>query len=83
QTQFLDPQLNTHLDFIEASLQGQDWLAGDFSAADMQMSFPLEVASHRIDLAAYPQIQAFMQRYQERPAYQRAIAKGSALDPLT
>ncbi|MEO1209737.1 MAG: glutathione S-transferase, partial [Cyanobacteria bacterium J06638_20] len=32
QTQFLDPQLNTHLDFIEASLQGQDWLAGDFSA---------------------------------------------------
>jgi glutathione S-transferase len=73
QTQFLAPQLSTHLSFIEASLQGQDWFAGDFSAADMQMSFPLEVASNRIDLAAYPQIQAFMQRYQARPAYQRAI----------
>jgi glutathione S-transferase len=73
QTQFLAPQLSTHLSFIEASLQGQDWFAGNFSAADMQMSFPLEVASNRIDLAAYPQIQAFMQRYQARPAYQRAI----------
>jgi len=82
QTQFLAPQLSTHLGFIEASLQGQDWFAGDFSAADMQMSFPLEVASHRVDLAAYPQIQAFMQRYQERPAYQRAISKGGALAPL-
>ena len=82
QTQFLDPQLSTHLGFIEASLQGQDWLAGDFSAADMQMSFPLEAASHPIDLTAYPQIQAFMQRYQERPAYQRAIAKVGALASL-
>jgi glutathione S-transferase len=82
QTQFLDPQLSTHLGFIEASLQGQDWFAGDFSAADIQMSFPLEAASHRIDLTAYPQIQAFMQRYQDRPAYQRAIAQGGALAPL-
>jgi len=48
----------------------------------MQMSFPLEFAGHRVDLAAYPQIQAFMQRYQERPAYQRAISKGGALAPL-
>lgn len=82
QTQFLDPQLSTHLGFVEASLQGQDWLAGDFSAADIQMSFPLEAASNRIDLAVYPQIQAFMRRYQERPAYQRAIARGGALEPL-
>jgi glutathione S-transferase len=82
QTQFLDPQLSTHLGFIEASLQGQDWFAGDFSAADIQMSFPLEVASNRIDFATYPQIQAFVQRYQDRPAYQRAIATGGALAPL-
>jgi glutathione S-transferase len=82
QTQFLDPQLQTNLDFIEASLQDQDWLAGDFSAADIQMSFPLETASNRVDLDAYPHIQAFLQRYQARPAYQRAIAKGGALEPL-
>ena len=82
QTQFLDPQLQTNLDFIEASLQNQDWLAGDFSAADIQMSFPLETASNRVDLDAYPHIQAFLQRYQARPAYQRAIAKGGALEPL-
>lgn len=82
QSQFLDPQLSTHLGFVESSLQDQDWFAGDFSAADIQMSFPLEVASHRVDLSAYPQIQAFIQRYQDRPAYQRAIANGGALDPL-
>ncbi|PSN20637.1 glutathione S-transferase [filamentous cyanobacterium CCP5] len=82
QTQFLDPQLSTHLDFIEANLQSQDWFAGDFSAADIQMSFPLEAASNRVDLAAYPQIQAFMKRFQNRPAYQRAISKGGDLEPL-
>ncbi|WP_204139131.1 hypothetical protein [Halomicronema sp. CCY15110] len=47
QAQFLDPQLQTNLAFIEASLQDQDWLARDFSAADIQMSFPLEIASDR------------------------------------
>ena len=82
QSQFLDPQLSNHLGFIETSLQGQDWFAGDFSAADIQMSFPLEVASNRVDLAAYPHIHGVMQRYQERPAYQRAIAKVGALEPL-
>ncbi len=82
QTQFLDPQLSTHLGFVETSLQGKDWFAGNFSAADVQMSFPLEVARNRVDFAAYPQIQALIKRYQDRPAYQRATAKGGALEPL-
>jgi glutathione S-transferase len=82
QAELIDPQLSTHLGFVESSLQGKDWFAGDFSAADIQMSFPLEAASNRVDLVVYPQIQAFIKRYQNRPAYQRAIAKGGPLEPL-
>jgi glutathione S-transferase len=82
QAELIDPQLSTHLGFVESSLQGQDWFAGEFSTADIQMSFPLEAASNRVDLVVYPQIQAFIKRYQNRPAYQRAIAKGGPLEPL-
>lgn len=77
---FLTPQLSTHLGFIEASLKDREWFAGEFSAADIQMSFPLEAAGARTDLAPYPNIYAFIQRYQARPTYQQAIKKGGAFE---
>jgi len=40
QSNFVDPQLKLHLDFIEAELAKTTWFAGEeFSAADIQMSF--------------------------------------------
>ena len=39
------PQLKLHLDFMEGELAKSAWFAGDdFTAADIQMSFPLEAA---------------------------------------
>ena len=39
---FVNPQLKLHLDWMEQAL-GEGWFAGDrFTAADIQMSFPLE-----------------------------------------
>ncbi|HHX06519.1 MAG TPA: glutathione S-transferase [Pseudomonas sp.] len=80
--QFIDPQLNNHLDFIEAHLGKNQWFLGDeISAADFQMSFPLEAALARgIVGRNRPNIANYVKRYQARPAYQRALEKGGEYD---
>ncbi len=78
---FVTPQLRTHFDFIEAELSRSTWFAGEqFSAADIQMSFPLEAAAVRFGGDRRPHLQAFLQRIHARPAYQRALAKGGPFD---
>jgi glutathione S-transferase len=81
---FLGPNLKTHLDFVESELSRSEWLAGDrLTAADVQMSFPLEAASARAgDGVPRPHIQAFIRRIQARPAYQRALQKGGPYELL-
>jgi glutathione S-transferase len=55
-----------------------------FSAADIQMSFPLEAASARTGLGAeFPHIAAFVERIHQRPAYQRALERGGPYDLLS
>lgn len=74
---FLDPQLRLHFDYWESELSQHAWFAGDdFSAADIQMSFPLLAAESRADLSRYPGIRGVLGRMRERQAYQRAIEKG-------
>jgi len=75
---FITPNLQRHLDFLEAELRDRDWFAGDaFSAADVQMSFPLEAAAARAGLdARRPRLTDWLQRIHARPAYQRAIERG-------
>jgi glutathione S-transferase len=81
---YIDPQLKTHLDFMEGELGKSTWFAGEeFSAADIQMSFPLEAAQSRGGLdASRPRLFGFLQRIHARPAYQRAIEKGGKYDLL-
>ena len=76
--QFINPQLKLHLDFLESELAQRTWFAGaQFSAADIQMSFPLEAAAARGGLdQRYPNLSAFLARIHARPAYQRALAQG-------
>ena len=75
---FVGPQITTHLDFMEGELASSDWFAGKtFSAADIQMSFPLEAAASRGGLdASRPKLMAFLARIHARPAYKRALEKG-------
>ena len=75
---FLDPQLRLHLDYMEAELAHAPWFVGnDFSAADIQMSFPLEAAAARAGLdASRPRLADWLQRIHARPAYQRALERG-------
>jgi len=83
-TSFIEPQIKTHFDFIESELAARPWFAGgDFSAADVQMSFPLEAAAARAGLdAGRPKIMAFLERIHARPAYQRALEKGGPYELL-
>ncbi|WP_186259819.1 glutathione S-transferase family protein [Burkholderia gladioli] len=78
QSSFVDPQLKLHLGYVDAALRETGWFVGDsFSAADVQMSFPLEAAASRADtLAQLPAIRAFLERIHARPAYQRALQRG-------
>jgi len=79
---FVGPQLKLHLQWMERELGQSPWFAGErFTAADIQMSFPIQAAASRAgSMDAYPKLQAFLQRIEQRPAYQRATERGGALD---
>ncbi len=75
---YIQPNIDRNLDFMEAELRRRAWFAGaEFSAADVQMSFPLEAAAMRGGLdATRPRLMDFLERIHARPAYRRAIEKG-------
>ena len=73
---FVDPNLKTHLAYVDGELAGSEWFAGDaFTATDVQMSFPCEAAGARAG-GHYPHIAGFVARIRARPAYQRALQRG-------
>ncbi|MDL5366277.1 glutathione S-transferase [Xanthomonas sp. NCPPB 2654] len=80
---FIGPQLKLHLDWMERELATTGWFAGDrFTAADVQMSFPVQAAAARAGLQAYPNLAGFVQRIEQRPAYQRALQQGGPFELL-
>jgi len=79
---FIAPNLKRHLDYIEGELAAHPWFAGEeFTAADVQMSFPLEIAVARAGLnASRPKSMAFLERIHARDAYKRALERGGKYD---
>jgi glutathione S-transferase len=77
---FVLPNNERNLDFMEGELRDRDWFAGDeFSAADIQMSFPAEAARARGGLdERRPRLMDFLARIHARPAYRRAVERGGA-----
>ena len=75
---FIEPNVARQLDYMEAELEQRPWFAGaHFSAADVQMSFPLEAATVRAGLdSRWPSLLGFLKHIHERPAYKRAIERG-------
>lgn len=81
---FLSPNIKTHLEFLENHLTSHEWFAGrDFSAADIQMSFPLEAAGARKLLQHSPKLQRFLTTIHERSAYKKALEKGGPYSLLS
>lgn len=75
---FIGPQLKLHLDYMESELARHEWFVdGAFSAADVQMSFPVETAVARAGLDdSRPRLMAWLRRIHDRPAYRRALERG-------
>jgi len=78
---YAGPNIKTNLAFIENHLSQQEWFCGDkLTGADIQMSFPLEAMIAREGGDQYPNIAAFVRKFQSRPAYQKALEAGGEYD---
>ena len=77
---FIMPRINMHLDYLEDELSKSAWFVGDeFTAADVQLSFPIEASAARGGLdSSRPRLMDYLQRIHARPAYQRAVERGGA-----
>ena len=81
---FVEPNIARNLDYMEGELKRSEWFAGnEFTAADIQMSFPLEAAVARAGLdASRPNLMYFIERCHARPAYRRALQRGGKYELL-
>jgi glutathione S-transferase len=78
---FVQPQIDEHLSHVESALAGGPWFAGEaFTAADIQMSFPIEAADAGGALGSRSRLADWVARIRARPAYQRAVARGGPYD---
>ena len=71
---FINPRLKEHTAFLEDYFSKNEYAAGQFSFADIQLSFPVVAMQERIK-GNKPQIVAYAERIQQRPAFQKAKAK--------
>jgi glutathione S-transferase len=74
----INDELANHLGYVDAALEGKDYLCGDLTGADIQMSFVGEMAKVFKKLDAFPNLAGWVARFQVRPAYRRSIDKGGA-----
>jgi glutathione S-transferase len=81
----IDPQLSRHMIYWEEELAKSSWFAGaEFSAADIQMSFPVEAAAARSGMMDdKTHLKDFLKRIHARPAYKRALERGGPYDYAT
>lgn len=75
-------ELRSHAAFLATTLQSRAWFAGDaFSAADIQMSYPVNALLDRgrLDDEHSACLREWFQRIEARPAYQRALERGGPM----
>ena len=73
----IESEMANHLGYVNGALAGRDWLLGPaLSGADIQMSFVGEVTRAFGQADRYPNIKAWVERFQARPAYVAALDKG-------
>ena len=75
----IESEIANHIGYMNTMLAGRDYLLGsDLTGADIQLSFVGEIAGGRGNRAAYPNVEAWVKRFQARPAYQAALTRGGA-----
>lgn len=79
---FVNPEITLNMGFVDQYLGKHTWFTGgNLSGADFQMSFPLEASVAAGAIAnKYPNIHAYVKRFQARDAYLKALEKGGDYD---
>jgi glutathione S-transferase len=74
----IESEIANNLAYISGALGDRDYLMGEFTGADVQVSFVMEVARAFGKLGAYPNLDAYLNRLHGRPAFKRSLEKGGA-----
>jgi glutathione S-transferase len=75
----IESEIANHLGYIDGALKGRQFIVGDtLTGADIQMSFVAEMAGAFGKRAPYPNLDAWIRRLHERPAYKKALERGGA-----
>ena len=76
----VEGMVGNELNLVEAELtRGRHTAGAEFSAADVQMMFPLEFAAFaKLVDTRHAKLRDYLARMQARPAYRRAVDKGGA-----
>lgn len=73
----IESEMQRHFGYLDSQLAGADYFVGsELSAADIQLSFPIQAAKLLHGLGAFPNLARFLERVQARPAYRRALERG-------
>jgi len=74
----IQSELDNHYRYMNDMLRPSGHFVQDtLSAADIMLSFPAEIAMRQNRQSDFPALASFVEMIQERPAYQRATAKGA------
>ncbi|WP_176057647.1 glutathione S-transferase family protein [Paraburkholderia sp. BCC1876] len=75
----ISSELQNHLGFLNQELAGRDYLLGsELSGADIQLSYVAQTALRFCGRDAFPNLTAYVDRFESRPAYQRAMERAGA-----
>lgn len=75
-TAFTEGETALHLAYLEAALEGQDYILGnDFSGVDVGCGYIANAARQLRLLGDFPKVDAYAQRITSRPAFLRALEK--------
>lgn len=69
-----DQFLESRLDHLEPVLKGREWLAGNFSVADIAMADVLRLMARQDRLSAHPAARDYVMRATARPSFAKAHA---------
>ena len=75
----IESEMKNHLGWLNSELAGREWFVGtDVTGADINLSFIAQMAMRFAGRDSYPNLTAFVDRIEARPAYIRAIARSGA-----
>ena len=70
-------EIDNHFGWLDSLLAGKEWFVGDsLTAADILLSFQIQVAGRLYGLDKFPNLKGFLDRIHARPAYRRALERG-------